>query len=364
MTFASKYTDKYEIDMSRDNKKYRSRTDGLMNILYCCGELPNDLYHSMNISYDCYRKNISRVLKRGLIQRVSDGVAGYQLTLKGKRITTYEINYLKYRYYVEEEIDRHYSIKRRMRKRQQAYLSALLDRAGITYEVFRKPKFEDAIYGDTVYYFEANDFKRMIPYESTPFRGSRILGFFVGKQRIIPIYKMNSVLSSLGKHEILVPEAIKQHFNVAADTAILISGYVEGALNQVVNGYNLYDEKINIPDYPNFYVFSSGDHFLSHFQDLYVDYSSKEREIIERYHIDTSEYDRRGRSRYIIGTGFIDESPVWVCAGNVNAVTLRYFILNAEHTGKLSLIFCQQRDYPVLTEVTKGRNIKVLTIKI
>lgn len=158
MTFVSKYTDKYEIDMSRDNKKYRSRTDGLLNILYCSGELPNDLYFNMNISYDCFRKNVSRLLKRGLIQRISaEGAAGYQLTLKGKRLAARELNYLKYRYYVEEETDRHYSMKRRRRKRQQAYLFAILDRAGIAYEVFAKPKFEDAVYGDTVYYYDAND---------------------------------------------------------------------------------------------------------------------------------------------------------------------------------------------------------------
>lgn len=364
MTFVSKNADnpKYKIDLSRVEKKYNSRTDCLLNILFCSSELPADLYAHMNISYDCFRQNISRLLRRGLIQRISaDGAAGYQLSLKGKRLTR-ELNYMKYREYIEAETDRHYSIKRRRRKRQQSYLFALLDRAGIAYEIFLKPSFENAVHSDTVYYYEAIDFKRFIGYESTAFQGSKVLGFFVGRNHIIPIYKMNVVVSSLGKHEILVPEALKRHFNVSVNTAVLLCDDVEGCLTQIIDGYNYYNEKINTAGYQHLFVLSTGDDFLFQFLDLYKDYSSTECEIIERYHIDTSEKDRWGKYRYITGTGFIDDSPVWICPGNVNAVTLRSFILNAEQNNRQSFIFCKQRDYSVLKEITKDKPIKIIMI--
>lgn len=364
MTFISKNADnpKYKIDMSRDEKKYNSRAECLLNILFCSGELPNDLYHQMNFSYDCFRQNISRLLRRGLIQRISaDGAAGYQLTLKGKKLTL-ELNYMKYREYIEAETDRHYSIKRRRRKRQQACIFALLDRAGIPYETFSKPRFEEAVYGDTVYYYEALDFKRLIGYESTTFQGSKVLGFFVGRKKIIPIYKTNLVVSSLGKHERLVPEALKRHFGLAVNTAILLCTDVKGCLTQIIDGYNYYNEEINTAGYQYFYVFPTGDRFLSHFQDIYEDHSAAEHILIKRYNVNTSNKDDKGRCRFIIGTGFINDSPVYICVGSLNAVTLRPFILNAEQNNHLSLVFCKQRDYPVLTEIAKDKPIKVLVI--
>ena len=122
MTFVSKNADnpKFKIDMSEG--KYRSRRDGLLNILFHSAELPNDLYKEMNLSYDYYRKLISDLLQSGLIMRISqDGMAGYRLTLKGKNLTNTKINYLKYRPCVEEETDRHYTAKRRRRKRNFSY---------------------------------------------------------------------------------------------------------------------------------------------------------------------------------------------------------------------------------------------------
>ena len=365
MTFISKNADdpKYKIDMSRDKKKYKSRTDCLLNILFCSSELPNDLYRQMNISYECFRQNISRLLKRGLIQRISaDGAAGYQLTLKGKRLVR-EPDYAKYRDYVEAGTDRHYSIKRRRRKRQQAYVFALLDRAGISYETFSKPGFEEAITGDKVYYYEAIEFKRLIGYESTVFQGSTVLGFFVGKNRIIPVYKANSVVSPFGKHETLVPEALMRHFRITVDTAIFLSSYVKGTLAQIIDGYNYHNERINTAGYRYFYVFATSDNFLSHFQDIYDDHSATERRLIERYNINTSDKDDKGRYRFVTGTGFIYDSPVYICAGNINTVKLRSFISNAERNNHMSIIFCKKRDHPVLEEITKDKPIKLVMIK-
>ena len=56
MTFVSKNegNTKFKVDMSEG--KYRSRRDGLLNILYHSTELPNNLYRQMNLSYDYFRK--------------------------------------------------------------------------------------------------------------------------------------------------------------------------------------------------------------------------------------------------------------------------------------------------------------------
>ena len=140
----------------------------------------------MNLSYDYYRKLISDLLRLGLIKRVSqDGMAGYQLTLKGKNLTKTKINYLKYRPCVEEETDRHYTAKRRRRKRNFSYLYALFDRVGITYQVYAKPSIQDVdVNGDKIYFYTALEFKRMIGIEATPFKGSKLLGFMIGKGKI------------------------------------------------------------------------------------------------------------------------------------------------------------------------------------
>ncbi|MBQ9247271.1 MAG: hypothetical protein IJ171_01635, partial [Ruminococcus sp.] len=153
MTFVSKNVENSKLKVDMSEAKYRSRRDGLLNILYQSAELPNNLYRQMNLSYDYFRKLISDLLRLGLVRRISqDNVVGYRLTLKGKRLTNTEINYLKYRPCVEEETDRHYSAKRRRRIQHYAFLYALLDRVGVPYEVFAKPPIQDVdVNGDKIY---------------------------------------------------------------------------------------------------------------------------------------------------------------------------------------------------------------------
>ena len=109
-------------------------------------------------------------------------------------------------------------------------------------------------------------------------------------------------------------------------------------------------------------MLSTGDVFLSQFDDLYKDDTSTESGIIERYHIDTSEKDSRGRYRYITGTGFIDNSPVWICTGNVNTVKLRPFIRNAELNDQQSFLFCKQRDADILEEIIGDAPVDIIVI--
>lgn len=367
MTFVSKNADdpKFKVDMSEG--KYRSRRDGLLNILYHSTELPNNLYRQMNLSYDYFRKLISDLLRLGLIKRVSqDGMAGYQLTLNGKRLTNTEINYLKYRPCVEEETDRHYSAKRRRRKQQYAYLYALFDRAGVPYEVFAKPPIQDADVNDKkIYFYTALEFKRMIEIEATPFKGSKLLGFLIGRGRIISVYRTDFWMPVFGKHEKWIPEYVQRYFSVPLSTAIMICWSDSAATHlftQIIEGKSYQKKNVNTAEYKNFFVFPSDDRFLRRLNDVYSDHRQREKNLIERYRIDTSDKDANHRTRFLFGTGFIDDDPVLICAGNVNAVKLKYFVLNAGKTSRLSYILCRYRDLSVLQKITEGYPVKVLTI--
>ena len=369
MTFVSKNAGntKYKVDLSEG--KYRSRRDGLLNILFHASELPNDLFVEMNLSYDYYRKLISDLLRLGLIKRVSqDGMAGYQLTLKGKNLTKTKINYLKYRPCVEEETDRHYTAKRRRRKRNFSYLYALFDRVGIiTYEVFAKPSIQDVdVNGDKIYFYTALEFKRMIGIEATPFKGSNLLGFMIGKGKIISDYRSGFWMPVFGKHEKWIPEYVQRYFSTPLTTAIMIccsDSAVIHLFTQIIEGKSYDKKSVNTAGYKNFFILQSADDsFLSHLHDLYIDHIDTEQRLIERYRIDTSDKDANHRTRFLFGTGFIDDDPVLICAGNVNAVKLKYFVLNAGKTSRLSYILCRYRDLSVLQKITEGYPVKVLTI--
>ena len=365
-SFKSTKTPKYPSDLSKN--KYESRYDRLMNILFYAKELPSDLHTQMNMSYDNFRKTISILRQRGLISKINkDGFFGYQLTLSGKKMPYEDPRYEKYRDCVEEEIDRHHSAKRRSRKRQFAYLYALFDRAGIIYETFIKPSIKDVKFDDhQVYFYTALDFKRMLGIESTTFIGSRLLGFLVGKGRIITVYRTNYELKTFGRQEALVPELLKRYFSVAVNTAILIcedDGAAMMITHQIIES-NHKDAKggVNTARYRYFYVLPSTDKFLSCYQDLFADHTEKQQRIIDRYHIDTSERDSRGGYRYITGTGYIGRNPVWVCAGVVNVVTLRAFLYNAEMKNIESYIFCNRRDVDYVEEFTQDTLIDVIAI--
>ena len=369
MTFVSKNVEnsKFKVDMSE--AKYRSRRDGLLNILYQSAELPNNLYRQMNLSYDYFRKLISDLLRLGLVRRISqDNVVGYRLTLKGKRLTNTEINYLKYCPCVEEETDRHYSAKRRRRIQHYAFLYALLDRVGVPYEVFAKPPIQDVdVNGDKIYFYTALEFKRMIGIEATPFKGSKLLGFLIGRGKIISVYRTDFEMPVFGKHEARIPEYVQRYFSVPLTTAIMIcwSDFsVTHLFARIIEGKSYDKKSINTAGYKNFYILPSDDSFLSRLNDLFKVHTETEQRLIKRYRIDTSNKDTNGRIRFLFGTGFMGDDPVLICTGNVNAVKLKYFVLNAGKKSRLSYILCRHRDLAVLQKVTEDDPIKVLTISL
>ena len=365
MTFKSTEPPKFSIDMSQD--KYDSRYNRLMNILFYAKELPTDLYTQMNMTHDNYRKAISILNQRGLIRKITkDGTIGHVLSMQGKR-SVCTLDYIKYRDCVDEISDRHQDIKRRSRKRQFAYLYALFDRVGISYETFAKPPISnESICNNKVYFYTALDLKRMLDIEATTFIGSRLMGFFIGKRKIIPVYRVNRQFKTLGRHEALIPELMKRYFTIPLDTAVLICCDDEAEIditNQLVN--NTDDNPrfgVHTAPYQSFYVFPSNDSFLSHFEDLYADYTAKEQRLIKRYGIDTSDKDRYSRYRHKLGTGFLENHPVWLCAGNVNAVTLKYFIRNAVVNNRESYIICNRRDAEALKALTECTPVTVISI--
>lgn len=364
--FKSTKPPKFNIDLGRN--KYPSRFAELLQILFYSKELPSDLYTQMNITYDNFRKKISLLSQKQLIKKISkDRTVGYQLTLKGKKLTR-QLNYMKYRDQLDDADDRHQNIQRRYRKHQFAYLYALFDRMGIIYETDKKPALSEATVSDSnVYFFTALDLKRMVGIEATAFKGSRLLGFLIGKGKIIPVYRTNQMLRTFGSHESLVPLLMNRCFTATVNTAILVCNdedAVSDIINQIIeNSSNDPKSGINTAQYKYFYVLPSDDTFYSHLEDLYVDHTETEQQIIERYGIDTSTTDPYGRYKYVVGTGYIDRHPVWICSGNVNAVTLKLFIRNAEIRETESYIFCKERDGKMLRAVTRDTPVKIIQIK-
>ena len=369
MSNASKSTNnqKFRIDNSIEKKKYRSRYDRLLNILFHSDEIPSDLYTQMNLSYENFKNAIKTLRKRNLIKTITNNrIIGYRLASGGKKLV-HEINYMKYAICLDEKKDQHFTqMKYRNRKRQFAYLYALLDRAGITYESFLKPPLSrSSIKEDRVYFYTALEFKRMLGIESTVFMGSRTLGFFIGKGKIISVYRTNQLLKTFGSEESSLIYSLKQSYNISVSEAILICDNDEAVIditNQIVQGAS-YEKKssINTGNYNNFYVISSGDNFSSCFNDLYKDHRSEEQELIASYSINTSDKDSRGRKRVLIATGTIEEgNPILVCPGYINVVILRRLLLNSK--GKRSYIICKERDKNYITQVSKNYNIGIINI--
>jgi len=216
-----------------------------------------------------------------------------------------------------------------------------------------------------IYFYTALEFKRMIEIEATPFKGSKLLGFLIGRGRIISVYRTDFWMPVFGKHEKWIPEYVQRYFSVPLSTAIMICWSDSAATHlftQIIEGKSYQKKNVNTAEYKNFFVFPSDDRFLRRLNDVYSDHRQREKNLIERYGINTSDRDAKGRIRFLFGTGFIDDDPVLICAGNVNAVKLKYFVLNAGKTSRLSYILCRYRDLSVLQKVTEGYPVKVLTI--
>ena len=119
---------------------------------------------------------------------------------------------------------------------------------------------------------------------------------------------------------------------------------------------------MNMANYKYFYVLPSNDTFLNHFFDLYEDHTETEQRIIRKYNIDTSGINRYGKPRLMVGTGYIEDSPVMIYSGNINVVSLKMFIRNAVLYRIGGYIFCKERDAEYLKGIiTKDIPVRVIT---
>lgn len=351
------------------NLKYRSRQEQFLNLIFYAHELPSNLYVHMNITYDNFRQYMSILSRKGLIKKINnDGLTGYQLTLRGKKLTRTQPEFLKYQACVAKDVDRHTDRKSRDRRRQFACLYALFDRVGVIYEDHAKPRLTSAtVFSDQVYFYTALDFKRIFDIEGTVFKGSRMYGILVGYGQIIPVYKTNCYkLKTFTRQESLIPLFMDRYFTVPVETAILICNGDDAAveISKQINDNISNDSKlgINTARYKQFYVLSNNDCFTSYLEDLYTDYDTEEQRLIERYGIDTSETDSNGRYRLKTGTGFINEHPVLVCPGNINMVTLKLFIRNAKFIDIESYIICKRRDTENLEKIIGDAPVDIIEI--
>lgn len=366
MPFASIGKPRYEIDKSEG--KYKTQADRLLNILFYSDELPSDLYNQMNMKYDNYRKVISQLKQRELIRKIDrDGLIGYVLTSGGRELVK-QLDYVRYKDCIKEKKGTDYSVIRRSRRRQFAYLYALFDRAGIPYETFNKPFITDyVISGDKIYFYTALDFKRLLGIKSTTIKGSRVLGFFIGKGRIIPVYRTNMMLKSFGSYEGLIPEYLKRDFTMTTNEAVLICENEKAVIditNQIIydDGTNK-TEGIHTAYYDNFYVVPSNDSFIVHFRDLFNDNSGIEQAIISKYEIQTTETSEHGIVNVLPWNGLYKNDPILIFAGNVDVVKAKDFILEAKHQKRLHYIICTERDKNYLEAIAKSPHIQIMVIK-
>lgn len=85
--------------------------------------------------------------------------------------------------------------------------------------------------------------------------------------------------------------------------------------------------------------------------------------LIEQNNIETTDRDKEGNYRLLIGTGFYRNNPVWICPGNIDAVTLRLFVINANRNGKINFIVCQERDVDTLKKIVENSSLSVWPIR-
>ena len=352
---------KFSIDQSQD--KYESRYQRIMNILFCCKEIPSDLYLHMNMSYNNFRKTNAILKNRGWIKKINkNGKLSYVITAQGKQLTI-RLEYMKYRDYLEED---HYQYDHghRNRKFQFAYLYALLDRIGIAYESFNKPPLDEVdVFDQQVYFCTALEIKHELGMEATSFKGSRLLGFLIGIGKIIAVYRTNRGFKSFSSVENLIPLFMLRYFPVPVDTAILICDDSEAAADlygQIIRNKKS-DPKVglNTARYKFFYILPDDDDFLTRLKDIYLGSAELEESIVKIWDIDTSEEDADGRYRFVIGTGFLKGSPVLVCSGYPDAGELERFILGVRFNGQEGYILCRDRDLDELKEIIKDDPIRV-----
>ena len=353
---------KYLVDKS--TSKYQTRYDRLLNILFHSREIPTDLYEQMNMSFANYKQTIYKLKQKKLIRKIErDRTIGYILTTQGKELTNEE-KYKQYKGCVEGD-ERKYDIKHRSRKRQFARLYALLDRMGIPYEVFAKPKLtRDTVLEDRLYFYTALDIKEMAEESSAKIIGSRAHGFLVGKGRVIAIYSVNRNLNSFSEIEGVLPELLRKHFPVTITTAIMIcddeAARIEISKKIMENGSNSPKVGLNTAKYKQFYVLTAGDEFEEELLDVYDKEKEKyKQELIREYNIQT-EPDKEHRQ--IIGTGVIDGSQVYIATSNIDIVAIRKFTRFVRLNRLEAYVYCQTRDREYVRAITEGANIQTVAI--
>ena len=173
-------------------------------------------------------------------------------------------------------------------------------------------------------------------------------------------------MKTFSKEEALLPLFLQQFFSIPVSEAILICNDERSVINitkQIIANSGNDDKGANTAKYKKFYIFSSGDSFYSRFEDLYTDHSELMQRLIEQNNIETTDRDHEGNYRLLIGTGFYRDNPVWFCPGNIDAVTLRLFVINANRNGKINFIVCQERDVDTLKKIVENSSLSVWPIR-
>ena len=158
---------------------------------------------------------------------------------------------------------------------------------------------------------------------------------------------------------------MQQFFSISVSEAILICNDERSVINitkQIIANSGNDEKSVNTAKYQRFYVFDSGDYFYNRFEELYANHSELMQRLIAQNNIETTDRDDEGNYRLLIGTGFYRDNPVWICPGNIDAVTLRLFVINAIRNGKISFITCQDRDLEIMREIAPSILLRINSI--
>lgn len=304
-------------------EKYHYRYEQIIQYLCLAGEISTTIYKLLGISYDNYRKLISRFKQRNIIRTVRlDGLSGYTLTSYGKGVLMEDMRFVKY--------DGCFDVvtsDTQKRRRMQSYsnLYALFDLYGVVYEKYNLPDINQLKFNNKkLYFYNSKDFKRGEE-NSDAFKGSRSYGFIAGNNKIYPIYIGNKKLPQYTNREFGYIAQLRIKYNSLSkfEHCVLLSYDIDG-VSQMLKDFINFEENgkgkslTESGYYDDVIIIPMVRYFKLNFWCLYNEIEIR-KSIISQLKIVNKE-------SYIINDGFINDNEPVIFLINIAAAKLKLFL--------------------------------------
>ena len=152
--------------------KYAFRREQILHYVIMSGEIPNELYKIIGITYANYRNYIRIFRQDNLIRTIKkDGIIGYTLTAQFKQLVMCDLRYQKYGGRIATVSS---DPQKRRRMQNFAELYAAFDLAGVTYEHYMKPQIKYIMkeqVKDKLYFYTSAEFKSELETSEATIRG-------------------------------------------------------------------------------------------------------------------------------------------------------------------------------------------------